>query len=569
MEKYDPERLELSTRDLVSRAILQEVRAGNASPAGGVYLDLTFNAPGYIAKMTPSLYATYRNLGLDPEKDLLEVAPTAHFFMGGMEVDASWQSRVPGLFGAGEVCGGMHGGNRLSQNALAEILVSGLIAGKNAASLAAGTAKRRLSPKETLPEKQRLREILKIKTGIAPLEAINALKKLMWEYAGVIRSGRSLERAVSGLAELAARPVKISGKSLLMNREVAEVLELDSMLASARCVVLSALERKESRAAHFREDYPEADNETRPQTIIIQGYGDRLATERRPAETPDETPGDPERIAAENIRSVPREFICESLPQACRKTDSLLRKAAILSAKNLVPPDKILVSRFDPETDREPYWKEYAVAVERGMTVLDLLLRIREEQDPTLAHSYCCRNVCCGLCGLTVNGTSALACRRAAEPGMRLAPLAAFPVLRDLVVQRDSYEQLRPALRLFPERTDRAEREPESIDMAAFDNFKSASRCVECLCCVSSCPVYLKDRHNFAGPAALILEARHYFDPRDRLDRAQILKSAGLGLCTGCGRCTEVCALGVDPAALIGKMKLSTGLSRPLSPQKN
>ncbi len=102
MEKYDPERLELSTRDRVSRAIMQEVKEGRGTPGGGVYMDMTYQEPGFIAKMTPALYSTYRNMGLDSEKERIEIAPTAHHFMGGMAVDGKWSSGIPGLFGSGE-----------------------------------------------------------------------------------------------------------------------------------------------------------------------------------------------------------------------------------------------------------------------------------------------------------------------------------------------------------------------------------------------------------------------------------------------------------------------------------
>jgi succinate dehydrogenase/fumarate reductase flavoprotein subunit len=125
MEKYDPERMELSTRDRVARAMLTEVREGRGGPNGGVYADMTYHEPGFIAKMQPALYETYRKIGIDPEKDYLEVAPTCHFFMGGMRVNENWQSTVPGLYAAGENGAGVQGGNRLSQNALAELLVSG------------------------------------------------------------------------------------------------------------------------------------------------------------------------------------------------------------------------------------------------------------------------------------------------------------------------------------------------------------------------------------------------------------------------------------------------------------
>ncbi len=260
MEKYDPERLELSTRDRVSRAIMQEAAEGRGSPLGGVYMDLTFQDPGFIAKATPALYATYRNIGIDPQTQRIEIAPTVHFFMGGMDVDLNWHSRVPGLFGAGEVCGGMHGGNRLSQNALAEILVAGHIAGKSAAEYAGDTERRPLPPSETAVEAELAADILKPRRGLHPAAVKARLKQVMWEKAGVFRTDASLREALNLIGELAATPVAVPEADGYMNRALAETLENRNMLLTARAVILSALERRESRAAHFRSDFPATDN---------------------------------------------------------------------------------------------------------------------------------------------------------------------------------------------------------------------------------------------------------------------------------------------------------------------
>jgi succinate dehydrogenase/fumarate reductase flavoprotein subunit len=136
MENYDAERLELSTRDRVARAMMTEIRAGRGGPHGGVFGDMTFHEPGYIQEMQPALCETYRKIGIDPEKEYVELTPTCHFFMGGARVDENWRSTVPGLFMAGESGAGIQGANRLSQNALAELLVSGSRGGRAAAKLA-------------------------------------------------------------------------------------------------------------------------------------------------------------------------------------------------------------------------------------------------------------------------------------------------------------------------------------------------------------------------------------------------------------------------------------------------
>ncbi|MGI6782686.1 MAG: FAD-binding protein [Aminivibrio sp.] len=260
MERYDPERLELSTRDRVSMAIAEEVRQGRGTPGGGVYMDMTYQEPGFIAKMTPALHSTYMNMGLDPEKDRIEVAPTVHHFMGGMVVDASWSSNVPGLFGAGEACGGMHGANRLSQNALAEIIVSGMTAGESAARYSANLPPSFADPAEAESEEHKVRALLSSEAGETPGEVREKLRKTMGENGGVFRSKESLEKALAHIAELKATPLRIRQKDTAMNRELIEALETENMLKTAEAVARSALAREESRGAHFREDFPEADD---------------------------------------------------------------------------------------------------------------------------------------------------------------------------------------------------------------------------------------------------------------------------------------------------------------------
>lgn len=281
MEKYDPERLELSTRDRVSRAIMQEVKEGRGTPRGGVYMDLTFNEPGFIAKMTPALYATYRNIGIDPEKDMVEIAPTVHFFMGGMDVNDRWESSVTGLYGAGEVCGGMHGGNRLSQNALAEILVSGSVSGDSAARYAEKAKRPHIDPAETAREAACIEALLNSSSGLQPHQIKAKIKEIMWEKVGVSRNEALLKEALEQIEALAAETVWLRDKSTICNHGIVEALELKGMLMTARSVILSALERKESRSAHFREDYPQTDNEHYLKNVLLALQDGVLQTSER------------------------------------------------------------------------------------------------------------------------------------------------------------------------------------------------------------------------------------------------------------------------------------------------
>ncbi|NLK01025.1 MAG: FAD-binding protein, partial [Clostridia bacterium] len=286
MEKYDPERLELSTRDRVSRAIMQEVREGRGGPLGGIFIDLTFQEPGFVKKMTPGLYETYVNFGFDPEKEQIEMAPTVHFFMGGLAINKDWQTQVPGLFGAGEAAGGMHGGNRLSQNALAEIIVSGAVSGENAAKYSLGLRNEEvhLDPKIAEAQVDMVEEMMNRDEGVSPVEVRKKLREIMTAHVGVFRTEESLKKALKEIEELEKTEVRISSKSKYMNKELIEAIENRNMFTTAKTVVLSAIHRKESRGAHYRSDYPETDNSNYLLNIFLRKDGDGLTVDKKPTD---------------------------------------------------------------------------------------------------------------------------------------------------------------------------------------------------------------------------------------------------------------------------------------------
>jgi len=281
MKKYDAERLENSTRDLVTRAIFQEIREGRGTSKGGVYCDLTFHKPGYIKKATPSLYQTYRQFNIDPEKDLFEIAPTCHFFMGGVLIDDDWQTDIYGLFAAGEVCAGVHGANRLSQNALAEILVSGKRSGKKAAELAKTKKIKRIHPKEILIDKSRIESILKIKSNnnnfrISISNIQQQLKNIMWNQCGIIRNQKLLQDALRKIGALENKLIDVPICNYhYFNWQLIKYLETENLIRVSRIIILSALQRKESRGAHFREDYVNRDDKNWLKHIVIKRGRDK------------------------------------------------------------------------------------------------------------------------------------------------------------------------------------------------------------------------------------------------------------------------------------------------------
>jgi len=286
MEKYDPERLELSTRDKVARAIFTEINEGRGGSHGGVFGDMTFQEPGFIARMQPALYETYRKIGVDPEKDYLEVAPTCHFFMGGVKVDENWRSNVPGLYVVGENGAGIQGANRLSQNALAELLVSGSRAGKGAAQLAANVSQGMVDPHQATAATEVAHQMLDRHEGVRPITLRNRLRQLMWEKVGVYRTESNLQSALKELEAMEGdlKRQVLSQKSKLYNQELLEGLENHFLLATAKCVAKGALLRTESRGGHYRDDYPKTDHRNWLQHLVMSRANGELKIEKAPVD---------------------------------------------------------------------------------------------------------------------------------------------------------------------------------------------------------------------------------------------------------------------------------------------
>jgi succinate dehydrogenase/fumarate reductase flavoprotein subunit len=294
MERHDPERLELSTRDRVSRAMFTEIREGRGGPHGGVFADMTFQEPGFIERMQPALFHTYRKIGIDPARDLLELAPTCHFYMGGGRVTEDWESTVPGLFLVGENAADIHGANRLSQNALSQLLVSGARAGRAAARLAREHGQAPVDPAEATAATAEAKRLLARDAGIRPHELRDRLRRVMWESAGVYRSGASLDVAGTALDEIEAAldTQALAQHTTRYNTGLVEALENRFLLTTARCVVGGALRRTESRGAHYRDDHPAADNAAWLRHLQVRREAAGLEWSTSPVDLREMTPED-------------------------------------------------------------------------------------------------------------------------------------------------------------------------------------------------------------------------------------------------------------------------------------
>lgn len=262
MARYDPQRLERSTRDITSRAIYAEVRAGRGTEHGGVYKDCR-QTPERVFLSYLDQYTFCLKRGLDLKREMCEVAPALHYFMGGVQTDEWGRASLPGLYAVGEVAGGLHGANRLGGNSLADLLVFGARAGQAAAQWAAASCSLEPEPRQVQAECERLRAFLGRKGDVRAAQVRRAIQEIMWEGAGAMRSSPGLTKALERLNALQRDLpwVQVASEGLVANRELIAYLEVENLLLVAQAVVTSALAREESRGAHYREDFPERDDE--------------------------------------------------------------------------------------------------------------------------------------------------------------------------------------------------------------------------------------------------------------------------------------------------------------------
>jgi succinate dehydrogenase / fumarate reductase flavoprotein subunit len=263
MNHYDPERLELSTRDLVALANYKEIQAGRGGPHGGVFLDISHKDKKIIIEKLPRMYRQFMETQLlDISQERLEVAPTAHYTMGGVVVTPeTHQTDIDGLFAAGEVTAGVHGANRLGGNSLAEILVFGRRAGQAAAKHSSEINAQIRNQDVIKAAHDELDSFLTTGDELArPLQ--RALRINMWENCGVVRDESGIRKGLETLQEIKAASSFVDVRPDAEGyQDLAIALDLRASIISAETTLRSALARKESRGAHQRKDFPDLSQE--------------------------------------------------------------------------------------------------------------------------------------------------------------------------------------------------------------------------------------------------------------------------------------------------------------------
>jgi succinate dehydrogenase / fumarate reductase flavoprotein subunit len=288
MEKYDPKRMELSTRDVVARSIYTEVKGGRGTEHGGAYLDISHKPAEYVKKKLPSMYHQFKELAdVDITKGPMEVGPTCHYVMGGIRVEAETaQSTLPGLFAAGEAAAGLHGANRLGGNSLSDLLVFGRRAGLAAAKHAKEVSAPNINPSQIDAAEKYALAPFQRSAGESPYAIHRDLQTTMQSLVGIYRTREDVQKALVELGKLNERwsHTSVEG-SRMFNPGWHLAVDLKSMLTISEAVARSALVREESRGAHSRIDFPalSADWGTKNNIIKREASGMTLRQDVKPA----------------------------------------------------------------------------------------------------------------------------------------------------------------------------------------------------------------------------------------------------------------------------------------------
>jgi succinate dehydrogenase / fumarate reductase flavoprotein subunit len=294
MERYSPNQMELAARDVVARAIDAELAAGRGTEHGGVFLDISHRDRDFVRERLPRMYDRFADLGVDLATDPVEVAPTAHYGMGGVVVDAVGETAVNGLYAIGETMAGVHGANRLGGNSLAETVAYGQVVGAELADrLAVSTAG---GDQLTLHDRARGHfadlESLADSSGADDPEALlDDLRALLWDHAGIHRDTTGLAAGLDALDSLRRRAtdLRVGART---DRSFEFALNLQFGLTVAEAVLRSAAERTESRGAHHRPDHPETDPEWRRNVVVERGSLGSMGLSTAPVADPSDAVGE-------------------------------------------------------------------------------------------------------------------------------------------------------------------------------------------------------------------------------------------------------------------------------------
>jgi succinate dehydrogenase / fumarate reductase flavoprotein subunit len=289
MERYSPDQMELDARDIVARAIAQEIAEGRGTENGGVYLDISHRDRAFIEERLPRMYERFADLGVDMSEEAVEVAPTSHYGMGGVRVDEHGETAVDGLYAIGETMAGVHGANRLGGNSLAETVAYGVVAGRAVAERVdgPGTLPAEIRTAVAEPHLRGLQTTANRDGEYEPERLLTDLRELMWEHAGILRDEGSLRAGLDRLGDVRRKAERMA-VGPVTSRSFEFALDLGFMLTVSEAILRSALERTESRGAHYRTDYTERSERLQHNICIEQTDLGGMALSTEPVGEPSE-----------------------------------------------------------------------------------------------------------------------------------------------------------------------------------------------------------------------------------------------------------------------------------------
>ncbi len=513
---------ELLTRDHVARAINREVKAGRGSPHGGVFLDIAWikekksDAEAHIKRKLPSMYHQFKELAdLDITKEPMEVGPTTHYIMGGIRVDADTQeSTIPGLFAAGECAAGINGANRLGGNSLSDLIVFGKLAGEYAAQYAKKAVTTKVD--EAAVEraiKESLAPFERGAKGENPYKVQQDLQDTMQELVGIVRTESEMQEAVKRLAAFRERASRVGVEGHReFNSGWHTCIDLRNLLDCSELIAVSAIERKESRGGHFRDDYPEKAAEFGTFNIATQ------LVER------------------------PRASVAGAPEGAAAGIEADHRGAKAVSRATF------RIWRSEPGGASGGF-KDYTTEISDGMVVLDAVHKIQAEQAPDLACRWNCKAGKCGSCSAEINGKPRLMCMSRLnsinldEP-VTVEPLRTFPLVKDLVTDVSWNFRVKKGIKKFKPRKPDAPDGTWRMFQKDIDRVQEFRKCIECFLCQDVCHVLRDhDKHEeFIGPRFFVYVAALEMHPLDVEDRLADLKDKdNIGYCNITKCCTKVC----------------------------
>ncbi|MFH0812861.1 MAG: FAD-binding protein [Pseudomonadota bacterium] len=284
MWKYDPEKLELACRDYVSRCIYKEVKEGRGTEHGGVWLSVTHLPKSHIERKIAAIMETGLVAGVDIRFCAFEIFPEHHYQNGGVKIDEYARTTVSGLYAAGEVAGGVHGGNRLGTNSLSDLLVFGKRSGEDGSQYAKNTEPPKIEEHQVEEEIKKIRQPLENESGVSPYALSKKLHDVMWEEMHIERSGKGLERCLEVTADVAEdfATVSVPDKSLRYNDAWVTAMEVRTRIVVGKIMTRASLFRTESRSALFRSDYPQINRREWDKNIIIKQENGQMKLETRP-----------------------------------------------------------------------------------------------------------------------------------------------------------------------------------------------------------------------------------------------------------------------------------------------